>query len=135
MIPLYLTAVLFACVLQANCNPLKATPTGNAWTSQLDMLSLVTRYAGMGYNLLMANPEGDFYHAGIDPGIKMTRFIFKHTYSHGSQVFYSGNSLQLPDQVIFHELNSCAQSETTNVYSGQTSYKKELSVNTETSGK
>ena len=87
----------------------------------------------MGYNLLMANPEGDFYRAGIDPGIKTTHFIFKHTYSKGSQAFYNGNSLQLPDQVIFHELNSCVQSRITNAYSGQTSYKRELSVNTETS--
>ena len=26
---------------------------------ELDELSLVTRYTGMGYNILMANPEGD----------------------------------------------------------------------------
>ena len=141
MSPLYPIAVLFIySTLQANCNPLRAqyAPTienNAAWTSQLDMLSLVTRYTGMGYNLLMANPEGDFYLAGIDPGIKTTRFVFKHTYSQGSQVFYNGNSLQLPDQVIFHELDSCAQSRTTNAYSGQTSYRNELYVNTETSGK
>ncbi len=47
--------------------------------------SLVTRYAGMGYNLLQANPEGDFNRGGVDPGIKTTRFVFKHTYSHAEE--------------------------------------------------
>ena len=36
--------------------------------NQADQLSLITRYAGMGYNLLQANPEGDFYLGGVDPG-------------------------------------------------------------------
>ena len=49
---------------------------------------LLTRYAGMGYNALQANPEGDFYSGGIDPGIKTTRLIFKHTYSDGKRTFY-----------------------------------------------
>lgn len=36
-------------------------------------LSLLTRYAGMGYNLLYANPEGDSRRGGADPGVKETR--------------------------------------------------------------
>ena len=56
--------------------------------SAIDELPLVTRYAGVGCNSLQANPEGDFYSGGIDPGIKMTRFIFKHTYSDGKHAFY-----------------------------------------------
>ena len=32
---------------------------------ELDELSLVTRYTGMGYNILMANPEGDFNRGGV----------------------------------------------------------------------
>ena len=124
---LCLTTVLFARALQAHATPM-------AWMSELDALSLVTRYAGMGYNLLMANPEGDFYRGGVDPGIKSTHFIFKHTYSQGKQAFYMGKVMQVPDQVVFHTVQSCAMLQTTNAYSGQTSYKKELSVNTETSG-
>ena len=40
---------------------------------ELDELSLVTRYTGMGYNILMANPEGDFNRGGVDPGIKINK--------------------------------------------------------------
>ena len=39
---------------------------------QIDRLSLVTRYAGIGYNLVRGNPEGDFNRGGIDPGIRTT---------------------------------------------------------------
>ena len=48
--------------------------SGQPQTTQnaIDELSLVTRYAGMGYNALQANPEGDFYRGGINPGIKTT---------------------------------------------------------------
>ena len=75
------------------------------------------------HDLLMANPEGDFNLGGVDPGIKSTRFIFEHTYSQGKEAYYNGQVLQ-----------SCAMSEITNAYSGQTSYKNELSVNVDESG-
>ena len=42
----------------------------------------------------------------------------------------------MPDQVEFHINQSCVMRETTNAYSGQTSYKEELSLSVlETSGK
>ena len=41
--------------------------------TQLDQLSLVTHYAGVGYNIIRGNPEGDFNRGGIDAGIKVTR--------------------------------------------------------------
>ena len=103
--------------------------------SAIDQLSLVTRYAGMGYNVLQANPEGDFNRGGIDPGIKTTRFVFKHTYYGGKRAFYRGRAMSVPDQVEFHMTQACSRRETTNAYSGQTSYKNELSVNVESSGK
>ena len=102
---------------------------------ELDELSLVTRYTGMGYNILMANPEGDFNRGGVDPGIKSTRFIFKHTYNDEKEAFYRGKVVQVPDQVAFHMSQSCASKESSSAYSGETSYKKELSVNVEASGK
>ena len=102
--------------------------------SQADQLSLITRYAGMGYNLLQANPEGDFYLGGADPGIKTTRFVFDLTYDQGKQVYHMGESLNLPDQVSFHSSDSCASDYTSTAYSGQTSYKDELSINVEASG-
>ena len=102
---------------------------------ELDELSLVTRYTGMGYNILMANPEGDFNRGGVDPGIKSTRFIFKQTYNDEKEAFYRGKVVQVPDQVAFHMSQSCASKESSSAYSGETSYKKELSVNVEASGK
>ena len=104
-------------------------------TRSVDQLSLVTRYAGMGYNVLEANPEGDFNRGGIDPGIKTTRFVFKHTYNDGNRARYRGRAMSVPDQVEFHMTQACSRRETTNAYSGQTSYKNELSVNVESSGK
>ena len=100
-----------------------------------DQLSLVTRYAGMGYNALTANPEGEFSRAAVNPGIKTTRFIFNHTYCNGNQAIYQGTTVQVPDQVVFQTINSCASVATTNAYSGQTSYQRKLSSSVDISGK
>ena len=124
----FTTALLLVLAIYAN------TAIATNASVEADELSLVTRYAGMGYNLLMANPEGDFNLGGVDPGIKTTNFIFKHTYSKGKKAFYRGQSLNVPDQVTFHASSSCAKSQTTNAFSGQSSYRKELSVNVEGSG-
>lgn len=101
----------------------------------MNELSLLTRYAGMGFNILEANPEGDFFRGGINPGIKTTRFIFKHTYNDDRQVFYRGQPMAVPDQVVFHMSQSCVKTNVYNAYSGQTSYSRELSSSIETSGK
>ena len=66
---------------------------------QADALSTVTRYVGVGYNLLRGNPEGDYDRGGIDPGIKITKHILKFTYDQGKQAFYRGATNNLPDQV------------------------------------
>ena len=100
-----------------------------------DELSLLTRYAGLGYNALQANPEGDFYQGGINPGIKTTRFIFNHTYCEGKQVVYNGRPMLVPDQVEFQTTGACVMTEAANAYSGQTSYKEELSLSVDASGK
>ena len=120
---------LLACAFQA-----QVATTSPMVRTETNQLSLVTRYAGMGYNMLQANPEGDFNLGGVDPGIKTTRFIFQHTYTNGKEAFYKGKMMQVPDQVTFHMSQSCALSQTSNAYSGQTSYKNELSVNVEASG-
>ena len=101
------------------------------WWPALKLIGylLLTRYAGIGYNLLEGNPEGDFHHGGADPGIKITRFIFKHTFINHSMAYYSGQTLQVPDQVVFHMRHSCVESQSTNAYNGQKSYQKEFSVN------
>lgn len=93
---------------------------------QVDSLSLVTRYAGTGYNLIRGNPEGDFDSGGVDPGIKTTNEIFAHTYSKRKKAFYLGEAMDVPDQVNFHMSESCASSESMQAYSGRKSYMKEL---------
>lgn len=121
-------AILFICIsLQVHPSLCTASVTP-------DQLSLVTRYAGMGYNALMANPDGEFARAAVDPGIKTTRFIFNHTYCRGTQVIYRGTAMRVPDQVKFHGINSCASVATARAYSGQTSYKNVLSHSVDISG-
>lgn len=105
--------------------------TAVSLNTPLDQLPLLTRYAGMGYNALQANPEGDFYLGGINP----TRFIFNHTYCQRKQAIYNGQAMNVPDQVSFHAAASCSRFDTTDAYSGQTGYKNELSRNVDASGK
>ena len=45
----------------------------DAEMQEKDALYPITRYAGMGYNYLQGNPEGDFNIGRKDPGIKSTR--------------------------------------------------------------
>ena len=94
-----------------------------------DALYPITRYAGMGYNFLRGNPEGDFDLGGKDPGIQNTRWIFNLTYSMGREGFYGGNTVAIPDQVNFHPTQTCMKKSSTRVYSGQTSYQNELERN------
>ena len=101
---------------------------------QLDRLSLVTRYAGTGYNLVRGNPEGDFNKGGVDPGIRTTNFIFTHTYAMRKEAFYRGRAMDVPDQVNFHMSQSCASSHTVQAYSGRKSYMKELERSVSVSG-
>lgn len=103
--------------------------------AQIDQLSLITKYAGMGYNILEANPEGSFYIGGADPGIKSTRYIFKHTYTEEKEAVYNGEVLDVPDQVEFMMAETCAERKVTHAYSGQTSYKSELSQYVDGSGR
>ena len=102
--------------------------------TQLDQLSLVTRYAGLGYNIIKGNPEGDFNTGGIDPGIKTTRVIFAHTYETGNKAFYLGRTMELPDQIKFHEVQSCASSSSVSAFSGRKSYMKELGTSVSAGG-
>ena len=102
--------------------------------TQFNQLSLATRYAGTGYNLIKGNPEGDFNYGGVDPGIKTTNYIFTHTYRNGKRAYYLGRTMQVPDQVNFHMSQSCAASHTVKAYSGRKSYMKELERSISVSG-
>ena len=45
----------------------------NYTPEQIEQTSQLTRYAGLGYNLLQGNPDGDKNRGEVDPGIKFTR--------------------------------------------------------------
>ena len=94
-----------------------------------DVLYPITRYAGMGYNLLRGNPEGDFERGGNDPGLLNTRWIFNLTYTLNREGLYNSKTVTVPDQVEFQPTQSCASRSLTKAYSGQTSYQKELQRN------
>ena len=127
-----------ACVLQTQATEDNITLDDallqNRADIQYNRLSLVTRYAGTGYNLIRGNPEGDFNYGGVDPGIKTTNNIFAHTYTRRKRAFYLGKTMQVPDQVNFHMSHSCAASHTVQAYSGRKSYMKELETSVSVSG-
>ena len=101
---------------------------------QVDQLSLVTRYTGVGYNIIRGNPEGDFDRGGVDPGIKTIHEIFDLTYKRGKQAFYQGKAMDVPDQVSFHVSQSCAASHSVKAFSGRKSYMKQLDRSVSVSG-
>ena len=101
---------------------------------QHDALSLVTRYVGVGYDLIRGSPEGDFDSGGGDPGIKITHHIFGFTYQKDRKAYYMEQPMSLPDQVNFHASAMCAKSFETRAYSGAKSYQKDLSVSVKAQG-
>ena len=124
----------------ADHQPLNITMLGkidiheNDALTQLDQLSLVTRYAGVGYNIIRGNPEGDFNRGGIDPGIKTTHVIFAHTYKSGKKAYYRSSTMDVPDQVRFHMSQSCTSSSSVKAFSGRKSYMKELDTSVSVGG-
>ena len=87
-----------------------------------DPLSLLTKYAGMPYNLIYGNPEGDYEIGSMDPGLELTHPIIEFTYDEGKTAIYNGMEYQVPDQVEFSSAESCAAIESTTAYSGSKSY-------------
>ena len=110
------------------------TPDYEDALEQVDQLSLVTHYTGVGYNIIRGNPEGDFNRGGVDPGIRTSHEIFDLTYRKGKQAFYQGKAMDVPDQVSFHVSQSCAASHSVKAFSGRKSYMKELDTSVSVSG-
>lgn len=101
---------------------------------QNDKLSLLTLYAGVGYDLITGSPEGDFDVGGVDPGIKVTRKIFKMSYNKNKKAYYSNKALNVPDQVVFHATEACTSSDAVSIFVGEKSYQSALSVNVHAEG-
>lgn len=92
-------------------------------------------FVGVGYNILKGNPEGgDLSRGGVDPGLLITRKIFKLTF----QKHKKSTDLQylVPDQVSFapRSANSCQEREQKQVVRSTKSYQDELRVDVEASG-
>ena len=93
-------------------------------------------FVGIGYNLLKANPEGGaLSRGGVDPGLLITRKIFKLTYEKNKKS--SDLEYLVPDQVSFAPRSSsnCQENTKTEVVTGTKSYQDELKVDVEASGR
>ena len=91
-------------------------------------------FIGVGYNLLKGNPEGGKLQiGGIDPGLLLTRKVFKLSYD--TNKLSVDKKYQVPDQVRFAPRDSCVATESKDVVSGAESYQRELSVDVQSSGK
>ena len=84
---------------------------------------------GIGYNLLKANPEGGgLSRGGVDPGLLITRKIFKLTYEKNKKS--TDLEYLVPDQVSFapRSLSNCQERTKNGVVTGTKSYQDELKV-------
>lgn len=103
--------------------------------SSQPQVSMIPRYTGIGYNALYANPDGGgFYNPRPDPGVLLTRFIFRLTYINRNETSYRKTPILLPDQMEFFSISAHSTRETVDVFSGQTSYKKKLTESVTLSG-
>lgn len=101
---------------------------------EADQLTSITRYVGVGYNLLKGSPDGDFEKGGTDPGILISRVIFDFTYHDGGEAYFLGTTVKVPDQVDFQPAETCAKMNQASVYSGEKSYQDSLSYGISTKG-
>ena len=83
-------------------------------------------FIGVKYDLLKGNPEGKTSLGGVDPGLDVTRKIFKLTIDEGNAV---------PDQICYEARQSCTTSSSSQIFSGTKRYQEKLSVDVSASGK
>ena len=91
-------------------------------------------FLGVGYNILIGNPEGgDVNTGGVDPGLLTTRKIFKLTYDENNL----SNDLKylVPDEVVFAPRESCVNTKTQEVFFGTKSYQDKIGVDVSESSK
>ena len=90
-------------------------------------------FIGVGYNLLKGNPDGgDLKRGGVDPGLLLTRKIFKLSYD--TNKLSVDRKFSVPDQVYFSPRDSCLSKSKKSVVSGAKSYQRELSIYVQASG-
>ena len=101
---------------------------------ETDQLTSITRYVGIGYNLLKGSPDGDFILGGADPGVLTTKMVFAFTYQEKKESYFSDEVVQVPDQVSFQPIVSCSKRNKASVYSGEKSYQKSLNYGIDAKG-
>ena len=91
-------------------------------------------FVGVSYNLLKGNPEGgDLSTGGVDPGLLLTRKIFKLTWQ--TNKLSADMKYNVPDQVSFAPRASCVSHNSTGTVFGSKSYQDELKLEVEAEGK
>ena len=90
-------------------------------------------YIGVGYNLLSGNPEGSLSTGGIDPGLLVTRKIFKLTWNEKKSTVTG--TTKVPDEMSYVPRHSCTKVTHKSVLTGAKSYQKNLNVDASASGK
>ena len=90
-------------------------------------------FIGIGYDIINGNPEGgDLASGGVDPGLKVSRNIFKLTYDNGQTS--NDGEFTIPDETTFdHRSSSSSETRVTTFY-GTKSYQEKLSVGVSVSG-
>ena len=92
------------------------------------------KFMGVGYNLLNGNPEGgQLSKGGVDPGLLVSRKIFKLTFN--TNKASSDDKFRVADQVVFVHRSTCVNTFKHEVFSGAKSYQDKLKVDVEASGK
>ena len=90
-------------------------------------------FIGIGYNILEGNPEGgDLSTGGVDPGLLLSRRIFKFTFDEGKTT--SDQKNRVPDEVNFVRRQSAFTTSSLSTFYGTESYASKLSAQVEVSG-
>ena len=90
------------------------------------------RFLGVGYNILIGNPEGHLSSGGVDPGLLSTRNIFKLTWD--KKKTSVDGKFHVPDQVVFVHRSACFETTRNEVFSGVKSYQDKLKLDVTASG-
>ncbi|XP_041452750.1 uncharacterized protein LOC121405848 [Lytechinus variegatus] len=89
-------------------------------------------FIGIGYDIIDGNPEGSYGIGGVDPGLLVTRRIFKMT--HDLSKTSSDNMYSVPDEVKFIHRSSAVTSSTHTTFYGESSYASKLSAQVDVAG-
>ncbi|XP_011676479.2 uncharacterized protein LOC756464 isoform X1 [Strongylocentrotus purpuratus] len=90
-------------------------------------------FVGVGYNMIDGNPEGgDLQTGGVDPGILISRRIFKFTYDQGQTT--SDLTSRIPDEISFVRRDSAFSESSLSTFHGTKSYASKLAAQVEVTG-